>query len=92
MFIRDNLQKLKVISETDFPNTKFLFMFFGVVTGLPVLYVIDEQTPVNLWQSSIGWELLVILLLVMISASIGLMMFRSKSDKRTPPSISTDFC
>ncbi|MBS1787064.1 MAG: hypothetical protein JST85_05045 [Acidobacteria bacterium] len=87
MFVKDNLQRLKVFSEENFSNTKFLMMFVGVVIAPLVFLVVGGRTSETLWQSGLVWTLLIIGLLPTISVVIGLKMYRSKSRTNKPPSI-----
>lgn len=89
MFVKDNLQRLKVFSEENFSNTKFLMMFVGVVIAPLVLLVVGGRTSETLWQSGLVWTLQIIGLLPTISVVIGLKMYRSKSRTNKPPSIIT---
>jgi len=85
MFIQDNLQKLKVSIDTNFPNTRFFFMFIGVLAAVPALYAIGALT--SLWRSDLTLDLLFFALLVITGVSAGIMLFINKSYIRTPPSI-----
>ena len=87
MFIQDNLQKLKVFSEEDFSNTKFLVMFIGVVIAPLALFAIGGQLPNTIWQSGLAWTLFAIGLLPLVSIATRLTMYRSSYYERRPPSI-----
>jgi len=91
MFVRDNLQKLKVFSGESFPNTKFLLMFIGGVICPFVLLAVGGRTPDALWQFGLAWSLLTFATILLISAGGGLMMFRSKAYAGKPPSISPNY-
>ena len=79
MFVRDNLQNLKVVSDINFPNTILFMMFTGAVIGTLALLAISGRMPNTLWQSGLVWTLPVIAILLLINAGTSLMMFRSKS-------------
>lgn len=91
MFVLDNLQELDVVSVPNFPNTKFLLMFLGVVIGPIVLFAVGGRTPNTLWQFGLVWTLLAMGLLFMVSAGVGLAMFKNNSYSTPPPSIGTNF-
>jgi hypothetical protein len=79
MFVQDNLQNPKVISDINFPNTILFMMFTGVVIIPLVLLASGGRAPNTLWQSGLVWTLPAIAILLLISAGTSLMMFRSKS-------------
>lgn len=87
MFVQDNLQNVRVVSDVNFPSTKLLLMLTGVVIAPFVLLAIGGRTPNSLWQSGLVWTSLVIALLLLVSVYAGLTMFKSPSYARTPPSI-----
>lgn len=78
MFVRDNLQKLKMFSDEGFPNTKFLIMFAGATICSYFLLAIAGFNTGAEWQSAQVWSLL-IAFLFLTSVICGSMMFRHKS-------------
>ncbi len=87
MFVRDNLQKHEVTTDFHFPNPKFLLMFIGALISPFALFLIDGQTQFTFWQVGSVWSVLAIGFLLLLSAGIGLMMFKNKSYTQTSPSI-----
>lgn len=80
MFVQDNLQSPKVISDVYFPNTILFMMFTGALIVSLVLLAISQSMPNTLWQSSgLIWTIPATAILFLISAGTILMMFRSKS-------------
>lgn len=89
MFIQDNLQKLKEVFDSNFPQTKFFTMFVGAVIAPFVLLAIGGRAPGAVWQLGFVWTLLAIVLLILVSSGIGLVMFNSNSYLKVPPSINS---
>lgn len=90
MFVQDTLQKLKEVFDSNFPKTKFFTMFAGAVIAPFVLLAIGGR-PDTLWQVGFVWTLMAIGMLLLVSTSIGLMMFKSASYLKTPPTIRSNF-
>ena len=91
MFVQDNLQTPKVISDVNFPNTILFMMFTGVVIVPLILLAIGGWVPITLRQSGLVWTLPAIAILLLISAGTGLMMFRSKYYAGAASSTSQNF-
>ena len=92
MFVQDNLQNPKVISDVNFPNTILFMMFTGVVIVPLILLAIGGWAPNTLWQSGLVWTLPAIAILLLISAGAGITVFRSNAyAEATPLSISQNF-
>jgi len=92
MFVQDNLQSPKVISDVYFPNNIFFKMFTGALIVSLVLLAISRSMPNTLWQSSgLAWTLPAIAILFLISAGTSLIMFRSKSYPGSPMTVSRNF-
>lgn len=90
MFVRDNLQNLDVASDSNFPNPKFLLMLVAAVIGPFLLFAIGGSASPILWQSGLVWSLLAASLLL-FSAGISLMLFKNKSNTKTPLPVSQNF-
>ena len=76
MSIQDVLQKLKATAAGSFPRSAFLVMFTGVVVAPFVLFAIGGRNPNTLGQHGLAWSLLVAALLLLVSISLGCLMFR----------------
>ena len=85
MFVRDNLQKLKMFSDEGYPNTKFLIMFVGAAICSYFLLAIAGFNTGTEWQSAQVVSLLIAFLFV-TSLVWGSIMFKHKSNivKRLP--------
>lgn len=92
MFVQDNLQSPKVISDVYFPNTMLFMMFTGALIVPLVLLAISQSMRDTFWQSSgLAWTLPAIAILFLIVAGTSLMMFRSKSYPEGPTAICQNF-
>lgn len=91
MFIQDNLQKLKEVFDSNFPKTKFFSMFIGAAIASLGLLAIGSRAPNVAGQVDFAWVLSAAGLQMLIGTGIGLMMFKSRSYLKMPPSIGPNF-
>jgi hypothetical protein len=91
MPIQSHLQKLYASAHSNFSGAKFLLMFISVVIGPFMLLAVGGRTSDTLWQPGLVWTLLAIGLLFVISASAGLILFKSKSFTEKLTSIRPNF-
>lgn len=76
MYIKDNLMEIKTTITNHFPDPKFLVMFIGVVIAPFVLFVVGGRLPHTFGQTGFAWSLMVIALLLFVSISGGVWLFR----------------
>lgn len=91
MFVQDDLQNREIVPDLNFPSTKVFTMFIGLVLVPLALVAISGRNLSTLWQASTAWPLLTFMLLFLISAGTGLLMFRSKAPVRMLRSINKNF-
>jgi hypothetical protein len=78
MFIQDNLRELKAPTGDWVRDSKFLFMFMGVVVAPFLAFAIDGRNPNDLGQFSLARSLMAVALLLLISVSSGALLYRRR--------------
>ena len=79
MFVKDLLGEIPIKTQT--PDTRFLFMFLGVVTGILTLFATRVHDYSVLQQPSLAWSFLTIAMFLMVSIAIGGRMFWRKTSR-----------
>jgi hypothetical protein len=88
MLVQDYLRDIKAVSSGRIFGIKFLIIFIGVVVGPLVLLVVGGRDSGTLSEIGLALSFLAIALLLLISLSVGFLMFRREA---RVPSISPKY-
>ncbi len=89
MFTKDDLWRFKSISIDQFPQSKFLIMFLGVIITPLALIVAGTRNSNIHSQLGMPWYFLAIILFLLAGMSMGFIMFRSQPNATKGLSISS---
>jgi hypothetical protein len=74
MFLKNAWWEIKSLAAN--PTLRFLFMFIGVVPGTLILFATSVHDFNVLQQPGLGWSILAIAILVIVSSVMGCWRFR----------------